>query len=566
MVDDQRIDLRRVLARQKTVVAATVALVLAGAALFLTLQRPVYESTASVALLPGTQLNDTLGAYDAVVTRLLPLYASKVRSQTFLDRVATRLGEPGMRRELRTKVFAKQDPGAAVLDLVARDQDPARATRLARAALDQFLAEAEQAPEQRRIVSFEVIDEPTAPTSPVFPRHALVLGAALLLALFLAVAAAVAWDRLFGRVHELDELRRASGERVLGALPSAPRQARRRPLFVGDPLMAAAEESLRGIRTVLLRPGRPRPSKIAVTSLHQGDGKSTLVANLAVVAAEIGLRVLVVDADTAHPRQHEIFGLPNETGLSSVVQGVEDAGSAIQPTPYPRVNVLTAGPRLHDRGEAVESYLHGIPRLGALADLVIVDSPSQTDADVGLLAAVTDGVVLLVRAGSTTARQLGAALDGFEALEVPVLGLVLTMTSKRAASYVPSRSGSRRAVRRAAPRVRRVVVPDGRRAGGRQPGGRTLWEDLLDTGTPPEASPWAVPARPDPSERSGDQDDDLADDLADDGDDHDGRRDGDRDGDRDGRSTPAAAGGRTGGPGRSARSARSKRSEDTGTA
>src|SRR5262245_30658762 len=117
MVDVQKTDLRRVLARQKGVVAATVAVVLAGAALFLTLQRPVYESSASVALLPGTELNDTLGAYDTVVTRLLPLYASKVRSQTFLDRVAGRLGEPVRRGELRSKVFAKQDPGAAVLDL-----------------------------------------------------------------------------------------------------------------------------------------------------------------------------------------------------------------------------------------------------------------------------------------------------------------------------------------------------------------------------------------------------------------------------------------------------------------
>jgi Mrp family chromosome partitioning ATPase/capsular polysaccharide biosynthesis protein len=553
MVDAQKIELRRVIARQKTVVLATVILVLAGAAAFLTLQRPVYESTASVALLPGTQLNDTLGAYDAVVTRLLPLYASKVRSQTFLDRVANRLGERGSRGELRNKVFAKQDPGAAVLDLVARDQDPARAARLTKAALEQFLAEAEQAPQRTRIVSFEVIDEPTTPTSPVFPRPALILGAALLLAVFLAVAAAVAWDRLFGRVHELDELRRASGERVLGALPSAPRQARRRhPVFVGDPLMAAAEESLRGIRTVLLRPGRPMPSKIAVTSLHPGDGKSTLVANLAVVAAEIGLRVLVVDADTAQPRQHEIFGLSNGTGLSSVVQGVEDAASALQPTPYPRVNVLTAGPRLHDRGEAVESYLHGIPRLGALADLVIVDSPSLTDADVGLLAAVTDGVVFLVRAGSTTARRLRAALDGFEALEVPVLGLVLTMTSRHAASYVPSRSGHGPTIRRRpAPRVRRVVVPDSRQAGG-----RTLWDDLLDVGAPTTTSPWAVPDRPDRRERDGELDGERNGEPDGDGaDEPDREPDGELDGELDGESTPAAA--------RSAN--RSTRSEDTET-
>jgi Mrp family chromosome partitioning ATPase len=171
---------------------------------------------------------------------------------------------------------------------------------------------------------------------------------------------------------------------------------------------------------------------IAVTSLERGGGSSTLTANLAVVAAEVGLRVLVADANPQVPRQHELFGLPNRQGLSSVVREAHDVAALVQPTAFPRLRLLPAGPPLQDRGEAVQMYLGGVSRLGELADLVLVDSPPiSAGADVGLLAALTDAVVLLVRAGSTTPRQLRGALDGLDALGVGVLGLVLTMRSKR---------------------------------------------------------------------------------------------------------------------------------------
>jgi len=432
MIAVDRAELFRVVVRRKLVAILTAALVVIGGVLFLILQPRTYESSASVALLPAARNPDTLGSYDAIVTRLLPLYASKVRSRSFLDRVARQLPGRVDGKDLESKVFAKPDPGAAVLKVVARaNDDPQRAAVVAQAATQQLLSELRGT----RIVNFEVIDQPRVPDAPVAPRAELVLPASLLLAAFLAVATALVWDRLFGRIRDLHELKRASGARVLGAFPYEPLLPRSSSsLIVGDPTMAAVEGSLRNLRTVLLGPGLTTPAfqKITLTSLNPGDGKSTLAANLAVVIAEAGLHALVVDADIQRPRQHEIFDLPNDQGLSTAV----DVRTVVHAMRLPKVSVVTAGPVPQRRSEILEQYMHVVPKLSELAEFVIIDSPPlSANADVELLAAMTDGAVLLVRSGSTSAEQLRQALDELDAVGVPVLGLVLTMGEKTARSY-----------------------------------------------------------------------------------------------------------------------------------
>ena len=432
MIAVDRAELFRVVARRKLVAILTAALVVIGGVLFLIVQPRTYESSASVALLPAARNPDTLGAYDAIVTRLLPLYASRVRSRSFLDRVARQLPGQVDGKDLESKVFAKPDPGAAVLKVVARaNDDPQRAAVMAQAATEQLLSELRGT----RIVNFEVIDQPRVPDAPVAPRAELVLPASLLLAAFLAVATALVWDRLFGRIRDLQELKRASGARVLGAFPYEPLLPRSSSsLIVGDPTMAAVEGSLRNLRTVLLGPGLTTPAfqKITLTSLHPGDGKSTLAANLAVVIAEAGLHALVVDADIQRPRQHEIFDLPNDQGLSTAV----DVRTVVHAMRLPKVSVVTAGPVPQRRSEILEQYMHVVPKLSELAEFVIIDSPPlSANADVELLAAMTDGAVLLVRSGSTSAEQLRQVLDELDAVGVPVLGLVLTMGAKTTRSY-----------------------------------------------------------------------------------------------------------------------------------
>jgi succinoglycan biosynthesis transport protein ExoP len=424
-------ELLRIVRRRRLVALAVAVVVLAAGLLFLSGQRPIYEAKASVALFPNGVRPETLGAYDTVVARLLPLYASVVRSPGFLERVAADLPGRVTGDDLRDRLFAAPASGAAVLDIVVRAPNRGFASSAAQAAVEELQREVAD----NGVVTLRVIDPGHASETPVAPRPTLVLAASLLLAFVLGVAVAVAWERLFGRIRDLSQLQAIAGQRILGEFPyERSLHDAQRPLFLGDPAARSVEESLRAIRTAIVGPGRAMPTfrRMIVTSLGPEEGKSTLTANLAVVMAEVGPRVLVVDADVRRPRQHRIFELPNDRGVSSLVLGDGDAASATQPTRFPKVSVLTSGPQLHKRSDMAELYVQVIPKLGELDDFVLIDSSALSgDADVGLLAAMTDGVILLVRSGSTSTERLRTALEQLQATAVPVFGLILTMGAGR---------------------------------------------------------------------------------------------------------------------------------------
>jgi succinoglycan biosynthesis transport protein ExoP len=423
----------RIVWRRRLIALAVAIVVLGAALLFLAGQRSVYEARASVALFPNAARPETVGAYDSVVARLLPLYASVARSRPFLDRVAAKLPGHLTGADLHDRLFAAPASGAAVLDIVVRAPDRAFAAQAARAAIEELQSEAAD----NGVVTIRIIDQGHASDAPVAPRPRLVLAASLLLALVLGVAVAVAWERLFGRIRDLSQLQAISGQRILGEFPyDRSLQDAARPLFIGDPAAQSVEESLRAIRTVMVGPGRAAPTfrRMIVTSLGPKEGKSIVTANLAVVIAEVGPRVLVVDANVHRPRQHQIFNLPNDQGVSSLVLGDAEGATATQPTGYPKVGVLTAGPPLHKRSDMAELYVQVIPKVGELDDFVLIDCAALSmDADVGLLAAMTDGVVLLVRSGSTSTERLRTALERLHATGVPIFGLILTMGARQRA-------------------------------------------------------------------------------------------------------------------------------------
>lgn len=153
---------------------------------------------------------------------------------------------------------------------------------------------------------------------------------------------------------------------------------------------------------------------LLVSSPNAGEGKTTSVCNLGASFAEIGRRVLLIDADFRKPRLHEIFGVSNEKGLLNLLAdgGNEKPSSLVRPTGVPRLSVLTAG----SASLPVATLLHS-DRLAGLFehfrseyDLVLIDSaPLLLVPESRTLARSTDGLVLVLRAGVTTPEMALAA-------------------------------------------------------------------------------------------------------------------------------------------------------------
>jgi capsular exopolysaccharide synthesis family protein len=192
-----------------------------------------------------------------------------------------------------------------------------------------------------------------------------------------------------------------------------------------------AAEAYRTLRTNLYFSSLDTPVRsLVITSAAPGEGKSTVLANLAVVMAQGEKRTVLVDADLRRPSLHELFGVPNERGLTTMFM---DKQAIVNPplTPAPGTDglqLLTAGMLPPNPAELLGSRRMEdiIEALLARADVVLFDAPpiiAVTDAAV--LGTKTDGLLLVVNAGQTRRDHAQRAKELLEKVKVRLIGVVL---------------------------------------------------------------------------------------------------------------------------------------------
>lgn len=409
--------------RRKLIVVLVAGLVIGAAAWSLSTQSIRYDSRAKIALLPEAENPQLVPFYGQAVESLLPTYAQIVESRSFLEGVVDDLPFETTAGALGASVRAVPVARVGVLDIVGSSRSPERAQQVAQATAEALVDRLEG----NGIITITMLDDARVPDEPSAPRPRPVYAVSIVLGLLAGALAAVGWDRYFGRVNSVSDLQEFADVGVLAVLPEV-RRLRGRRVVVGDPALVELEESLRSLRTNVFFAGSDLGrGTTVITGLSPGDGKSTVVANLAVMTAELGLSVLLIDGDLHRPVQHEIFDLPNDVGLSSTVTSGASVEDLILPTRYPNLRVVPAGPPIASRAEELRVYLEVLPRFGQLAEVVLVDSPPIRAADeVRILAAFSARVVLLVRAGSVTARQVRQAIEGLRMVGATLLGVVLS--------------------------------------------------------------------------------------------------------------------------------------------
>jgi succinoglycan biosynthesis transport protein ExoP len=208
---------------------------------------------------------------------------------------------------------------------------------------------------------------------------------------------------------------------------------------VGNLDYTALSEAFRSLRTSVLlsAPDHP-PVTILVTSAKAAEGKTTVSSNLAIALAQLGQRVLILDADMRRASLHKLFALENDLGLVSFLTGHQEWHSAVQETAVPNLDCLVAGPIPPNPAELLSSQRMRtlLREVAREFTFVIVDSPPLLNlADSRVLSTLVDGVVLVVKGGETPRDVVRRAQTSIRDVGANIIGLVLNNLDIRTNEY-----------------------------------------------------------------------------------------------------------------------------------
>jgi capsular exopolysaccharide synthesis family protein len=393
----------------------------------------------AVAIEPGSTSGDLVQGNNFAAQKVAS-YVAVVTSPRVLNPVIDELGLDTTADDLARQVTATVEPMSVVIQVDALAETPSAATKLARAVSTSFtnvvVNEIEKPIDgSPSPVKVEILQPAVAPEDPALPQVPLNIAIGLAVGLVVGVLIAIALGFSDRRIHSRTDLEALTARPVLGAIGADP-HAKRRPLIVQEDPRSARAEAFRTLRTNLQFVGIDGKTRtLVVTSSVPGEGKTTTAANLAIVLAESGSSVLLLDADLRAPRVATYLGIEGSVGLTDVLVGRFPLADVVQAWgPHRELHVLPAGRIPPNPSDLLGSkgMAELIDTVSNQYDYVLIDAPPVLPVtDAAVLSRVTSGILLVVGAGRVKHNEVEAALDALETVGASPVGIVLTMLPTR---------------------------------------------------------------------------------------------------------------------------------------
>ncbi|GAA1799573.1 polysaccharide biosynthesis tyrosine autokinase [Leucobacter iarius] len=422
------------------VMALLGALVAGGASILAT---PEYEARSQlfVAVRGGDSVTD-LAQGNSFSERRVASYVTLATSSEVLADAAKRAGVDLTVNQLRTMITASSPSQTVLINIFATNTNAQAARKIAdatAAALIDAVTRVEGG-EKNSLVTLSIVEQATAPNAPVSPNKSRNIVLGLGIGLLAGVVIAVLRKMLDTKVRGREGLSEMTDLGVLGEI-QAESEFDKNPLAILTDPHGLRAESFRQLRTQLqftnLRHGN---QTLLVTSSTPGEGKSSTSINLALIMAEAGSRVLLIDADLRRPRIADYLGLEGAVGLTTVLAGRVSANDAVQTVgTRAGLEVLTAGRIPPNPSELLgsASMQQLLRELSAVYDIIIIDAPPVLPvADPSVLAQIADGVMLVVSADGRVKRdQLSGTLEKLSAVQARVVGVTLNRVKLSGKAY-----------------------------------------------------------------------------------------------------------------------------------
>jgi len=411
-----------ILWRRKWIIAVTFMVTMMATIGGTLMMTPTY--TASATLRVSTN-SDTVGYGDILYTeRLMNTFPSIIGSGPILAELKQRLETDAV-----PEIDVEFPADSELMLIVVKDQDPGIAAKSANILAVLFI-DSLRPTRTGQNFTITLIDPAVPPRSPSSPRKMLNIALGTMVGLAGGLGLAFLFENLDTTLYSLEQIETVTKAKVLAQIPKV---KQRQPVIAlkGN---SPYGDAFRRLQTNLFIPDYGRPLRtLLVTSTEPDEGKSTVVANLALVMAQSRNKVIVVDCDLRRPSLHQVFDLPNDVGLSSILTGEATLEDSMQQSEIPRVQVLTSGPLPHNPTDLLGSPEMSdlLARLAHQFDKVLLDAPALLPViDAAVIAPSVDGTLLVVECDRVRWGDLQTVLRQLTLSRANLIGVAVNRTKQ----------------------------------------------------------------------------------------------------------------------------------------